>query len=140
MAAPQPIIPVERIASRIYLIRGEKVMLDADLAELYGVETRTLVQALKRNIERFPPDFMFQLSEKEHQHLRSQIVISSWGGHKDWRVPARDELNIEQARKEAEAATAAKSAFLATISHEVRTPLNEAIHRAACLEHVAASA
>ena len=53
MAAPQLIIPVERIASRIYLIRGEKVMLDADLAELYGVETRTLVQAIKRNIDRF---------------------------------------------------------------------------------------
>jgi hypothetical protein len=82
MAAPQLIIPVERIASRIYLIRGEKVMLDADLAELYGVETRTLVQAIKRNIDRFPPDFMFQLSEKEHQNLRSQIVISSWGGRR----------------------------------------------------------
>jgi phage regulator Rha-like protein len=82
MVASQSIIPVERIASRIYLIRGEKVMLDADLAELYGVETRTLVQAVKRNIDRFPPDFMFQLSEKEHQNLRSQIVISSWGGRR----------------------------------------------------------
>lgn len=82
MSKAQSTIPIERIASRIYLIRGEKVMLDSDLAKLYGVETRILVQAIKRNIDRFPPDFMFQLSEKEHQNLRSQIVISNWGGRR----------------------------------------------------------
>src|SRR6266851_9363592 len=76
------LIPVERIASRIYLIRGEKVMLDSDLAELYGVETRVLVQAVKRNNERFPDDFMFQLTEAEFENLRSQSVMSSWGGRR----------------------------------------------------------
>ncbi len=57
-------------------------MLDADLAELYGVETRTLLQAVKRNSERFPPDFAFQLSSEEFKNLRSQFVISSWGGRR----------------------------------------------------------
>src|ERR1700674_5141446 len=79
MAAPQPIIPVERIASRIYLIRGEKVMLDADLAELYGVPTAALNQQVKRNAERFPSDFAFQLTEEEGEFLMSQIVISNAG-------------------------------------------------------------
>jgi hypothetical protein len=74
------LVPVERIASKIYLIRGQKVMLDRDLAELYGVETRVLKQAVKRNITRFPVDFMFELSRAEFDNLRSQIVISSWGG------------------------------------------------------------
>jgi hypothetical protein len=65
------------------LIRDQKVLLDADLADLYGVETRTLVQAVKRNIERFPGDFMFQLTEEEFAILRSQSVISrSWGGRR----------------------------------------------------------
>ena len=73
-------VPVERITSKIYLIRGMKVMLDRDLAELYGVETRTLVQSVKRNIERFPSDFMFQLSKDEFDSLRSQIVISKGKG------------------------------------------------------------
>jgi hypothetical protein len=77
------IIPVGRIENIIYMIRGERVMLDVDLAELYQVETRTLVQAVKRNIDRFPDDFMFQLSEDEWQILRSQIVTSSsWGGRR----------------------------------------------------------
>jgi phage regulator Rha-like protein len=71
------VIPIERIAEKIYLIRDEKVMLDADLAALYGVETRVLVQAVKRNIERFPPHFMFQLSEEEFEYWRSQIVMSN---------------------------------------------------------------
>ena len=71
------VIPIERIAEKIYLIRDEKVMLDADLAALYGVETRVLVQAVKRNIERFPPHFMFQLSEEEFDYWRSQIVMSN---------------------------------------------------------------
>lgn len=74
------LVPVERITSKIYLIRGQKVMLDWDLAELYAVETRTLKQAVKRNISRFPKDFMFELSQDEFDNLRSQIVISSWGG------------------------------------------------------------
>ena len=81
-AKSQSIIPIERIASRIYLIRGEKVMLDADLAELYGVGTKVLNQAVTRNAERFPEDFMFQLAEDEFAHLRSQIVTSSWGGRR----------------------------------------------------------
>ena len=74
------IIPVERIQQCIYLIRGHKVILSHDLAKLYGVEPRVLVQAVKRNIERFPKDFMFQLNQKEFTNLKSQIVTSSWGG------------------------------------------------------------
>jgi hypothetical protein len=73
------LIPVEVIERKIYLIRGHKVMLDSDLAELYKVETRTLVQAVKRNINRFPPDFMFQLNYQEVASLRSQIVTSKTG-------------------------------------------------------------
>jgi ORF6N domain len=74
------LIPYERIAAQIYLIRGQKVMLSAHLADLYGVEPRALVQAVKRNAARFPEDFMFQLSKSEFDLLKSQIVISSWGG------------------------------------------------------------
>ncbi len=74
------IVPMERIEKRIYLFRGKKVMLSTDLADLYGVEVRALVQAVKRNIERFPEDFMFQLDKQEYEILKSQIVISSWGG------------------------------------------------------------
>lgn len=70
------IIPSERIAGKIYLIRGEKVMFDRDLAALYGVETRTLKQAVKRNIKRFPEDFMFRLNKGELEIWRSQIVMS----------------------------------------------------------------
>lgn len=76
----QEVIPQVAIESRIHLIRGKKVMLDKDLAILYGVETRTLNQAVQRNITRFPEDFMFQLSKGELDNLKSQIVISSWGG------------------------------------------------------------
>ena len=68
------------IQSKIYEIRGQKVMLDKDLATMYGVEVRSLNQAVKRNIERFPSDFMFQLSNDEWIDLKSQFVISSWGG------------------------------------------------------------
>jgi len=75
--------PVEHIERAIRLIRGEKVILDADLAALYGVETRVLVQAVKRNRERFPPDFMFQLTTEEFTVLRSQSVTSrGWGGRR----------------------------------------------------------
>ncbi len=70
------IIPKERIVSRIFLIRGKKVMLDSDLAELYGVETKSLNRAVKRNIERFPADFMFQLNDHEAEIWKSKIVTS----------------------------------------------------------------
>ena len=69
MAKSSEIIPIERIQNSIYLIRKQKVMLDRDLAQLYGVQTRALVQAVKRNIKRFPSDFMFQLTKKEKQEL-----------------------------------------------------------------------
>ena len=74
------LVPSERIENRIYFLRGQKVMFSMHLAELYEVEPRALVQAVKRNIERFPPDFMFQLSKTEFKNLKSQIVTSSWGG------------------------------------------------------------
>jgi hypothetical protein len=73
------------IEQRILLIRGQKVLLDADLAALYDVETRSLLQAVKRNAERFPQDFSFQLTNQEFNNLRSQIVTSSsgaWGGRR----------------------------------------------------------
>jgi phage regulator Rha-like protein len=80
---PAAVIQVERIASRIYLIRGEKVMFDSDLAELYGVETGALVRAVKRNSNRFPEDFSFQLSEQEFENLRCQFGTSKqWGGRR----------------------------------------------------------
>ena len=83
MVNKKSLIPVDRIEKAILLIRGQKVMLDADLAELYGVETKVLVQAVKRNLERFPEDFMFQLSQEEFAILRSQTVTSSdWGGRR----------------------------------------------------------
>lgn len=68
------------IQNKIFEIRGQRVMLDFDLAELYKVETRALNQAVKRNLKRFPSDFMFQLTNKEFENLKSQSVISSWGG------------------------------------------------------------
>lgn len=68
-------VPLEIIERRTYLLRGAKVMLDRDLAEIYGVETRALIQAVKRNIERFPDDFLFQLTRAEAKFLRSQFVI-----------------------------------------------------------------
>ncbi|MCP2026423.1 hypothetical protein L1276_001567 [Flavobacterium sp. HSC-32F16] len=69
----------ETISNKIYFIRGQKVMLDRDLALLYEIESRVLNQAVKRNLSRFPPDFMFQLTEIEHHSLRSQIVILKKG-------------------------------------------------------------
>lgn len=75
-------IPSERITQSILFMRDHKVILDADLAALYEVETRILIQAVKRNMDRFPEDFMFQLSEQELRNLRSQFVISSWGGRR----------------------------------------------------------
>jgi len=80
------IIPIERIQRAIYLIRGEKVMVDADLAALYGVETGALNRAVKRNADRFPPDFMFQLTAEATENLRCQTGISSsgYGGRRYW--------------------------------------------------------
>ena len=70
------------VVNKIYEIRNLKVMLDSDLAELYGVETKVLNQAVKRNTDRFPEDFMLQLTENEWQNLKSQFVTSSWGGRR----------------------------------------------------------
>ena len=75
MPSKQLPIPVERIEKAILLIRGQKVMLDSDLAALYGVETRVLKQAVRRNRKRFPSDFMFELTKEENRSLRSQNVI-----------------------------------------------------------------
>ena len=72
------LIPIEKIVSRICLIRGKKVMLDKDLAVLYGVRTKNLNKAVQRNLERFPEDFMFKLGEAELKNLRFQIGTSSW--------------------------------------------------------------
>ena len=74
------LIPRERIEQTILMIRGHRVMLSTVLADLYAVEPRVLIQAVKRNRDRFPVDFKFQLTEQEFDHLKSQIVISSWGG------------------------------------------------------------
>jgi phage regulator Rha-like protein len=83
VADSKDVMPVETIERSIRLIRGAKVILDADLAALYGVATRVLVQGVKRNLERFPPDFMFQLTKEEFALLRSQSVTSrGWGGRR----------------------------------------------------------
>jgi len=79
MVSKQSLIPGERIERVIRIVSGRKVMLDADLAELYGVETKVLVQAVKRNLARFPEDFMFQLNKGEADFLRSQIVTLEKG-------------------------------------------------------------
>jgi hypothetical protein len=84
---------LENIRSKIYTIRGVKVMLDFDLAVLYGVETRAINQAVKRNMKRFPTDFMFKLENAELENLKSQIVISSWGGRR-WRPIAFTEQGL----------------------------------------------
>ncbi len=73
------VVPHEIIERKIYLVRGKKVMLDRDLAFLYGVETGALNQAVKRNLDRFPDDFMFQLSKEETKNWISQFVISNFG-------------------------------------------------------------
>ena len=82
-SSPLPVSrPEQIISSRIYQIRGHQVLLDRDLAALYGVETKVLNQAVKRNPERFPPDFMFQLTDSEYNSLRSQFVTSNKGGQR----------------------------------------------------------
>jgi len=80
MSKSKDLVSMDEIARRIVVICGRRVMLDADLADLYEVETRVLVQAVKRNIERFPCDFMFQLSTHEFERLRSQFVMSNGRG------------------------------------------------------------
>ena len=75
-----PIVAVDALSGRIHLVRGQRVMLDADLAELYGVATKVFNQAIKRNIERFPADFMFQLTDEEYDSLRSQIATLNVDG------------------------------------------------------------
>ncbi len=79
-AVTKSLIPIERIERTIYFVRETKVMLDRDLAALYGVQTRALVQAVRRNADRFPSDFMFKLTSEEFESLRSQIVISKGRG------------------------------------------------------------
>lgn len=74
------VVSTSEIVEKIYVVRGMKVMLDKDLAEMYGVETKRLKEAVRRNISRFPDDFMFVLSESELNNLRSQFATSSWGG------------------------------------------------------------
>lgn len=76
------LVKIDDIQKRIYTIRNVQVMLDEDLSVLYGVETRVLNQSVKRNIERFPPEFMFQLTKEDMENLRSQFVTSSWGGRR----------------------------------------------------------
>jgi hypothetical protein len=74
------VVPIERIQNRIFILRKQKVMLDRDLAELYGVVTKALNKAVTRNKDRFPPDFMFRLTKQEVTDLRCQFGTSSWGG------------------------------------------------------------
>ncbi len=81
-AGEKSLLPIERIASQIYLIRGEKVLLDEDLAVLYGVPTKRLNEQVSRNLERFPDDFMFRLTADELSILRSQNATSRWGGRR----------------------------------------------------------
>lgn len=80
MANTTSLVPVERIDAIIYVLRGEKVILDKNIASLYEVPTKVLMQAVKRNLKRFPKDFMFQLTAEETRDLRFQIGTSSWGG------------------------------------------------------------
>ena len=95
MAHQSPSVPMERIEQKILFIRGERVMLDEDLARLYRVETRALIQAVKRNEELFPPDFMFQLSGQELGDLKSQTVISRRrGGRRRSRPDAFTEQGV----------------------------------------------
>jgi ORF6N domain len=109
----QLITPIEK---RIFILRGERIMLSFDLAALYGIEPKVLVQAVKRNIDRFPEDFMFQLSAEEFHDLKSQIVTSSWGGIRRARPYAFTEQGV---------------AMLSSVLHSTRAvQVNVAIMRA----------
>ncbi len=98
MPGKQALVPAERIERAILLIRGQKVMLDADLAELYGVSVGRLNEAVKRNRSRFPDDFMFQLTKEDFLNLKSQFAISSsrWGGRRHPRVTIEKGLPPKQ--------------------------------------------
>ncbi len=87
-------LPAERIQNKIFLIRGQKVMIDRDLAELYGVETFNLNKAVKRNISRFPEDFMFRLTKKEYSSLRFQNGILKRGRHSKYLPFAFTEFGV----------------------------------------------
>jgi hypothetical protein len=76
------LLPEERVLQLIHIIRNQKVMLDSDLADMYGAPTKRLNEQVKRNIDRFPIDFMFQLTEEEWENLKSQNATSSWGGRR----------------------------------------------------------
>ena len=82
----QVLVADQKILSRIYIFRGQKIMLDEDLAQMYSVETRRLNEQVKRNLKRFPKDFMFTLTEKEYENLMSQNAISSWGAEGSYRL------------------------------------------------------
>jgi hypothetical protein len=82
MGGTRSVLPAKKIERAIFVLRGERVMLDEDIAALYGVETKALVRAMKRNLVRFPRDFMFQLGAEEVEILRCQIGTSSWGGRR----------------------------------------------------------
>jgi len=88
------LIPHGRIDRTIMVLRGQNVMLDSDLASLYGVETRTLIQAVKRNVQRFPADFMFELNDEEFEFLRSQTVTSKGRGGRRYRPYAFTEQGV----------------------------------------------
>jgi hypothetical protein len=88
------LIPIERIESKIYMIRGQKVILDRDLAELYGVKTFNLNKAVKRNIQRFPEDFMFRLTREEYSTLRFQIGMIEKGAHSKYLPHAFTEQGV----------------------------------------------
>ena len=82
MSAPEPSLALEAITQRIFVLRDQKVLLDSDLAALYGVDTRRLNEQVKRNRERFPKDFIFELTREEFANLKSQFATSSWGGRR----------------------------------------------------------
>jgi len=88
-------VPIEAIAGRIYLVGGQKIMLDRDLAELYGAETGQLKRAVRRNPDRFPSDFMFFLTQGEYNSLRSHIGILKRGKHAKYRPMAFSEQGVD---------------------------------------------
>jgi hypothetical protein len=89
------LIPAEVIVKKINLIHGHRVMLDSDLAEMYDLAAKVLLQVVKRNLKRFPPDFMFQLNNQEVTSLKSQILISSWGGSRRAKPYAFTEQGVQ---------------------------------------------
>ena len=94
MAKEKGLVPIELIQSRIIIIRGEKVMLDRDLAELYAIETKQLKRAVRRNVGRFPPDFMFELTSEEYDGLRCQIGTLKRGEHSKYLPMAFTEQGV----------------------------------------------